>query len=202
MCKMSDLWVHVFDLGGVLIFVHEERFYQEVQARCRPDAPLRALFLEHFDRNNVACGGDFDALHPALVAEAGLHMTLGEFRLAWNDMFTPNRPMLQLVDQLPRPRYLLSNTNEPHVAWFHEHYRYVLALFDHCVFSNEVGVRKPDLAIYRHVESLSGRPPGHHVFADDFWENVQGAVAAGWQGIHFTGLDDYRQRLAALKAGS
>lgn len=198
---MTEPWVYVLDLGGVLISVDEELFFRRLLARCRPGAPARDLFLHHFERNRVACGGGFGAVYTALVREAGLDMTPEEFRLAWNDIFAPHPAMIEVVAQLPRPRYLLSNTNEPHVAWFREHYRPLLALFDHCVFSNEVGMRKPELAIYRHVGSLSRRPPHCHVFADDFQENVEGAVAAGWHGIRFVSPEDYRRQLAALEEG-
>jgi len=192
--------VHVFDLGNVLLFVHEEVFYQKLLARCRAGAPAVELFYEHFGRNNVSCGGDFNAIYSALAQEAGLTMTLEEFRLAWNDAFSPNPPMIEFVRGLPRPLYLLSNTNEPHVSWFHEHYPYILELFDACVFSNEVGLRKPDPAIYRHVEGLSGQPPARHVFVDDMAENVEGALAAGWRGIVFRGVEDCRRQLGSRDA--
>lgn len=195
---MGDMIVPVFDLGNVLLFVHEERFFDKLAVRCRPGAPALEVFYREFRRHNVANGGDFNLLHPALVREADLQMTLEEFRLAWNDAFTPNPPMLELVAELPRPRYLLSNTNEPHVTWFRERYPQILRVFDHCVFSNEVGVSKPDLAIYRIVESRSGRPPGAHVFFDDILANVEAARLAGWEAYQFTGVEECRGRLEEL----
>jgi HAD superfamily hydrolase (TIGR01509 family) len=190
--------VHVFDLGDVLIFVHEDRFFRKLRGACRPSAPAPDIFREAFDRAAVDRGGEFDRLHPLLVREAGLTMSLQELRLAWNDIFSPNRRMIEFVSQAPQPRLLLSNTNEPHVAWFREHYAELLALFDHCIFSNEVGMRKPDLAIFRQVESRSGRPPGEHVLIDDMPQHVAGARAAGWHAIQFRGVQDCQQHLAAL----
>ena len=198
---MARLLVHVFDLGNVLIFVHEEVFLEKLRAKSRPGGRAVELFWEHFDGSRADRGGDFNSIHPVLVREADLKMTLEEFRLAWNDMFTPNPPMIELVSEVRGPRVLLSNTNEPHVAWFHEEYPHILALFDHCVFSNEVGVRKPELGIYRHVESLTGHQPEDHVFVDDRQDNVEGAVAAGWHGIQFRGVEDCRERLGELERG-
>lgn len=196
---MADTLVPVFDLGNVLLFVHEDRFFDKLVSSCRAGVPVEELFYREFARHRVATGGDFNLIHPTLVREASLRMGLEQFRLAWNDAFTPNPPMLELVAELPRPRYLLSNTNEPHVAWFHEQYPEILALFDQCVFSNEVGISKPDLAIYRIVESLSGRSPDCHVFFDDVMANVEGALAAGWQAFQFHGVQDCRERLAQLR---
>jgi 2-haloacid dehalogenase len=61
-----------------------------------------------------------------------------------------------------------------------------------------VGLRKPDLAIFRHVEGLTGRPPQEHVFIDDLGVHVTGAIRAGWHAIHFQGVEGCRRRLAAL----
>jgi putative hydrolase of the HAD superfamily len=191
-------FIHVLDLGNVLLFVHQEWFFESLCARVDLGTPIERLFAEHFERERVDRGGDFDAVHSALVREGGLKMSTEEFRLAWNDMFTPNPPMLELVPGLPRPRFLLSNTNEPHVSWIRERYPEVFPLFDHCVFSNDVGMRKPDLAIFRHVEGLTGRPPAEHVFIDDLDRHVRGARSAGWRAIHFEGVEDCRRRLAAL----
>jgi len=190
--------VCVFDLGNVLLFVHEERFFDKLRAGCGPGAPVMEVFFQHFADAGVDLGGDFDSLHPLLVRDLALTMSLEELRVAWNDIFTPNPPMLDLVRELPRPRVMLSNTNKPHITWIRERFPDILALFDHCVFSCQVGLRKPDLGVFRHVESLTGRPPEQHVFVDDAAENVAAAIAAGWQSFQFQGTEDCRGRLAAL----
>jgi epoxide hydrolase-like predicted phosphatase len=52
-------------------------------------------------------------------------------------------------------------------------------LFDVVVDSSEVGLRKPNPAIYHHALELLGVPPGRAVFLDDAEGNVAGAVRAG-----------------------
>jgi len=57
-------------------------------------------------------------------------------------------------------------------------------LFDTVVDSCEVGVRKPDPAIYRlTLARLGGIAPGDAVLLDDFEVNVAGARALGMHGI-------------------
>ena len=57
---------------------------------------------------------------------------------------------------------------------------------------------KPDVAIYeRHAKDF-GLSPEHSVFIDDSLANVEGARAAGWQAVHFTGADKLKADLAAL----
>lgn len=61
-------------------------------------------------------------------------------------------------------------------------------LFDTWVISDEVGLRKPDPAIYRLACSRLGVEPDHAVFVDDMRLNVEGAEALGLAGILHTDL--------------
>jgi putative hydrolase of the HAD superfamily len=57
-------------------------------------------------------------------------------------------------------------------------------LFDVVVDSSEVGMRKPNAAIYHHaLEALGGVPPEEAVFLDDTPGNVDGARRAGLHAI-------------------
>lgn len=192
-------FIHVFDLGNVLLFVNEHIFFEQLQPRCRPCADLKSRFNEYYERSRIDRGGDFAALHRNLVRDLNLDMDLAEFTRIWNDIFTLNPPMLEVVKRMPRPRFLLSNTNAPHVAWIREQYPDIFPLFDHCIFSNEVGSRKPEADIYRRVEALSDRKPQEHIFVDDIAAFIAGAQAVGWQAIQFLGVEDFLQKLNALE---
>ncbi len=133
-----------------------------------------------------------------LREQAGLTLSREAFREAWNDIFEPNPPMVEFVATLPRPRVLLSNTNEPHVAWIKSHFPDVFPCFDLQVLSNEVGLEKPEAEIYRYVESRLGGSPHELVFVDDLEPNVAAARACGWQGVVFAGVADCRARLHTL----
>jgi putative hydrolase of the HAD superfamily len=60
------------------------------------------------------------------------------------------------------------------------------ALFDTVVISGEVGLRKPDPAIYVLAADRLGLPPERIVFVDDLAANVRGAVEAGMVGVRHT----------------
>ena len=53
------------------------------------------------------------------------------------------------------------------------------------VFSCEVGLAKPDPAIYRYILRLCGIEPHEAIFVDDFIENIQIANDLGIHGIQF-----------------
>jgi putative hydrolase of the HAD superfamily len=71
-------------------------------------------------------------------------------------------------------------------------------VFDDVVMSFEVGTRKPDLPMYRLAESRAGVAPEECLLIDDLPKNCDGAVAAGWQVIHFTDTETAIKELDAL----
>ena len=71
-------------------------------------------------------------------------------------------------------------------------------VFDAVVISSEVGLRKPDPAIYRHALDLLGLPPEECAFIDDIEHNVRAAESLGIVGVHHTDADSTVPRLERL----
>jgi putative hydrolase of the HAD superfamily len=64
----------------------------------------------------------------------------------------------------------------------------VAELFDFVVDSSEVGMRKPNPAIYEHALQQAGAcEPGRALFLDDFLGNVDAAAALGMHALHVDG---------------
>ena len=88
------------------------------------------------------------------------------------------------------------------VREFRDRWRQLLPvgeLFELVVDSSEVGVRKPDPAIFRiALEGLGGIHPTRAVFLDDYAGNVAAARAVGLHAIHVG--EDPGEALAALDA--
>ncbi len=62
--------------------------------------------------------------------------------------------------------------------------------------SGDIGLIKPDIAIYQaHTESF-GLNPAATIFIDDSAPNVEGAKKAGWDAVLFTGAEQLRADLA------
>lgn len=70
--------------------------------------------------------------------------------------------------------------------------RGLLPLFDHWSFSDEVGVYKPDPAIFRHALSGLGDPPSDRVahIGDRKRTDVAGARGMGMIAVRYTGIYD------------
>ena len=73
-------------------------------------------------------------------------------------------------------------------------------LFDLVVSSADVGLQKPDLAIYRLADRRLGVSGAEIVFLDDVGAHVEAARALGWRGIQFRSTDQARADLAAAFA--
>jgi epoxide hydrolase-like predicted phosphatase len=69
--------------------------------------------------------------------------------------------------------------------------------FDIVVDSSDVGLRKPDPAIYELLIERLGRPAVEIAFIDDLAENLVPAAAAGILAIHFTNPETCRSALAS-----
>jgi HAD superfamily hydrolase (TIGR01509 family) len=92
---------------------------------------------------------------------------------------------------------LFSNTIEPHVR--HNRSRF-LHRFDRLFLSNEIGLRKPAQASFRHVAKELGLRPYECVFIDDMGENVSAAKAVGFHALKYGSLPKLRRDMVRLLA--
>ncbi len=121
-----------------------------------------------------------------------------EFIKYWSSIFSVNEDVIALLPELKKKYniYLLSNTNSIHKKYGYGYYEF-LKQFDKLFLSHEVGFIKPEEAIYRTVEKVSGFPSEEHIFIDDIKEYVDAAKSIGWDGIQFVGYDDLVKNLNA-----
>jgi epoxide hydrolase-like predicted phosphatase len=79
------------------------------------------------------------------------------------------------------------------------------SLFDAVVISDQVGLRKPDPAIYLLTAEKLGLDPGECVFVDDTERNLPAARDLGMAGVYFTSAEEgvaEMKRLLGLHLGS
>jgi epoxide hydrolase-like predicted phosphatase len=131
--------------------------------------------------------------------ELGVEIDFGPLASLLGDM-TVHEPVVARIKGLRTEGYRLglitNNVREGSAAW--RALVPVDELFDVVIDSSEVGMRKPNPAIYHlALEQLGGVPAAEAVFIDDAPGNVIGARNAGLQGIHF---EDAAQALEELDA--
>ena len=132
-----------------------------------------------------------------LGADAGVEIDFAPLQALLGDM-TVHTAVVDCVRDLRRRGYRLglitNNVREGSSTW--RAMVPVDELFDVVVDSSEVGMRKPNPAIFHHtLELLGGVPPSAAVFLDDSPGNVDGARRAG---LHAILVDDPDRALREL----
>ncbi len=181
----------VFDLGKVLLDFDYRLAIQRLVARSATTSEsLRQLIDQSSLLLAYEAGGmssmDFFS---QVKAQTGFLGDYTEFKEIFGDIFTPIPPMIQLFAELKArnvPTYILSNTNEIAVQFIRAHYPF-FHQFDGYILSYEQKAMKPQARIYEAVERQSGASGAQLLYLDDRPENIEPAVARGWQAfIHET----------------
>lgn len=196
----SEVKLLVFDMGHVFVDFNWEAVCQGFCAKANRSRDEFRQVLSYIGSLGYEVGkistADFLA---ELNQQLQTSITLAEFTTLWNHTFVENPEMANLLTTLrtQRPLYLLSNTNENHYGFLQSTYD-VARHFDGLVLSYVVGYAKPDRKIYEEVLTKSGFAASECLFIDDLEPNVAAAEALGMRAIRFVGIDDLKQRLAAL----
>ena len=196
----------IFDYGMVLCQQDPEHH----TALIRLSGLDRAAFERHYWRYRHTYDlGQLDGVGfwRKFASDAGLQFTPDQIQsliehdtLMWSHL---SPPMIAWVAALQRaglrtailsnmvPDLLRHMLTSPDFAW--------LSGFTHNTWSCELGIAKPDPAIYLHTcEKLQVRPE-ETLFIDDKPENIAAAEALGLTGMLFTDAAQLRRDLAARK---
>ncbi len=121
---------------------------------------------------------------------------------AFTEALKSHAPVIEIIKELGASGVklaVLSNTIEPHAKALRDAGLY--DGFDYLFLSHEVGIRKPDPAIYEHALAKLDTKPETTVFVDDDPENVEAAEAMGIKGIVFTDTDKVVSELRSMVYG-
>ncbi|MDE1996545.1 MAG: HAD family phosphatase [Rhizobiaceae bacterium] len=192
----------VFDIGKVLIHYDPTIPY----SRVIPDEAERNWFLANVCTHewNIEQdrGRTWEEAEALLIAEhPEREEQIRAFRKYWHDMvphaYDDSVAILEQLIAEGRDVTLLTN-------FASDTFREAQARFDFLgkargvTVSGDIGLIKPDVAIYdAHVKSFD-LDPASTIFIDDSLANVEGAKAAGWNAVHFTGAEKLRSDLAAF----
>jgi HAD superfamily hydrolase (TIGR01509 family) len=125
--------------------------------------------------------------------------TEAQFVGAWEEIFEPNEPMIELLEKLRGrfPLYLLSNTSDIHRDYVFRRYPF-FASFDAGIYSYEVQASKPHRAVYEITARQLGLEPRATFFIDDLLPNIEAARAFGFRAHHYH-LDQHERLLGELR---
>lgn len=186
---MADIRAVIWDLGGVIVRTVDRRWRSgwEAELELGEYQLERAVFNNESSRKASVGQGDTDEVW----AEVGRTFELEPARLERlrADFWRGNSLDAELLDYIRglRPDYktgMITNA-WPDTRQLIEEQWELVPLFDEIVISAEVGLAKPDPAIYRLALDQLGLPPQAAVFVDDFSENVAAARQLGMQAVKY-----------------
>lgn len=116
---------------------------------------------------------------------------------AFNDIFTPNPEVCDLIPRLAKANRLIlaSNTNPAHFGRFSVAFAEVLRHFAKLGVSHEAGARKPHPDFFGYCQQFADSPKEECVFVDDLPANVEAARAFGWNGIVYRPGEGIEEKL-------
>ena len=189
----------LFDMGGVLIdwrprYLFEQHFPGD-------EAGMRAFFDVLRHAGLETCRRPFADVVPGYKADHPHYAALFDvFERDWAGFMRGNLPdSVALIDELraaATPLFGLTNwpaetfPPEGEAFGFLEH-------FEDIVVSGEVGLIKPDPAIYHLTLERFDLAPEEVLFVDDLAVNVEAAQALGLHAHHFRDAAELRQILVA-----
>ena len=173
----------VFDIGGVLEIVDDDAWQGAWVSRWEAFAGVPEGTL----RRSPFSGHSEGAFRARLVSTLRLGPTDADRAMAeWWDAYcgTPDARLIDFAASLSPGLLIATLSNSGDGARREEQQRYGFEdLFDLMIYSHEVGVEKPDPAIYSLTQQRLGVEPHEIVFLDDRLSAVEGAAAAGWHAV-------------------
>jgi glucose-1-phosphatase len=191
----------ILDLGNVLAFHDNEKLFDEMArtfgtTREAMRARLDGGLWDRVNRGQLPG----DSLREELVARLGRTVSPEAWFDVWNCHFTLHEAMVLEVERLVGriPLVLLSNTHDQHIAFLRPRLP-VLERFDALVLSYEVGLVKPEPAIYARALELAKVSASRAAFFDDVSRYAEAATALGLYGRVFTTAAAFREQLRDLR---
>lgn len=189
----------IFDLGHVIIDLNEDaaknalkNLGEQASIEAYAISDKKPEFLNDFEKGFLTN----DEFRNRFRSFLQTNINDNQLDEVWNAIlgrFPTER--LDLIDELNQQKkyrtFLLSNTNAIHIPEVenilrqdsNEKYITLQTLFEKVYYSQDMGLRKPDVKIYEQVLKENDLKPEETVFFDDNFDNIQSAKSMGIQAI-------------------
>lgn len=185
--------VLVLDLGGVAArWLPDRRLQALAELSGLPPATIDQLVFESGFEDAGERGRFTEQEYvTALLGLLGLPTEkTDDLRAAWARAYEPDARVLRVVERAPARTALFTNNGPLVEAALAHELSSIDAAFDRCLFAWRLGIGKPEPEAFGLVSTELGVEPQQVLFFDDSQDNVDGALAAGWQAHRFTTVLD------------
>jgi len=202
----SPIEVILYELGNVILPFNHFQIAEKLSwfSQEKEFQDPSNLFAYLFDFENGAVNGYevgkvssldfFQSLRKILR----LSLSFDEFVPIWNEIFTENREVSQIIlSQKGRWKLgLLSNTNPLHFDYILSTFS-IIRVFDRWILSHESGFKKPAVEIFQKAIEWASVEPRRILFIDDMKRHVEVAASLGIRGIHFLSAGQLGEELSS-----
>ncbi len=179
----------IFDFGGVLYDIDYQLSSSKLESYSQIDSVKITLgdiidLPTKFEKGQIT----ESEFRNEVINQYKLNCNEIEFDKAWNAMLLGIKAEAPAFLDTLKSNYnivLLSNTNSIHFRYFYPESSGLLERFSRVYLSFEIGMRKPDIEIYKYVCENSFFEPSETLFIDDNLSNLNGALRCGLQIFHF-----------------
>lgn len=190
----------IFDLGGVLINLNQEltinafqklfpTHFNEIQTQLKQNS-----WLEKFETDEIS-STEFVEFFQHFDSSISIEKII----TAWNSMLLDiPKERIELIQTLTKKYnvYLLSNTNNIHLSFINNYvsstfkFKNLDELFIKAYYSHQIGLRKPNKAIFEFVLTDAQLIAEETLFIDDSLEHINSAQALGIKTHHLNIRED------------
>ena len=174
----------VFDLGGVVFARDPRKFEPEfIKFFSYIMLPKMPEFWEEYDRGVVSYDEVITALAEYNSCDRELAATNLRRSILTQEAIPATKALIEALKAKGYRLFVLSNMSKEFIEFLRE--QEVYRNFEGEVVSCEEHIIKPDPAIYTTLTERYMLNPAETLFIDDRKENIEAAMAEGWQGYHF-----------------
>lgn len=187
----------IFDLGRVLVAIDDtllaERLFHGLDTKDSRQLARQTMsdpVMIEFNTGRISPEKFYEKMRQTYHWD----FDVDTFGSLWCSIFYPMEGMEHLVKQL-RGRVklgLLSDTDPLHWNYIIRTWPW-LEIFEKPALSYQLGVMKPDPAIYLAAAENVDAPPENCLYIDDLEENVKGACAVGMSAVRFENIPQLKK---------
>ena len=197
-----DLQAVIFDYGEVLSGPPDPQAHRNLLAIAgvEEEAFEKAYWVHRLDYDADILNGQ--TYWQIVARDTGVHFTtqqisqlLEQDALMWMNL---NPAMLAWIPKIKQAGFrlgVLSNMGDGVLEYLRPRFSW-LAQFDHLTWSCELGVVKPDPAIYLHTVKKLNVSPDKALFIDNLQKNIVGAEEVGLNAALFENVEQLQSDLA------
>lgn len=196
-----------FDFGGVLLQHADGVDHKAIEERfsLEPRSLMRCLYRDsrYMDFQVGKCTHEEWQASIRVAADNLLGAELARQVLeAYEQAERPLNPlMLSLIERLRAAGYktgIISNTIPGLEERLKQNIPHIIPLFDVRIGSGDLGIAKPDAAIFEHALRELDVPASASIFTDDVKSYAEAASGVGMHGFHFVGYDQFAADLRSI----